>query len=871
MTTHKSWPKLERLSSLKYSEGSDSANEYMPTAEEIAELVKFQKAKQFHNISKFEQLHNGPNNLLINSLQDTELNDLIMSVNSYIHLCMHKIHKKDNAFSVIIENFKFDPNESDIKTFKKSSKSSATTVKVIEENKNLQYLKASNRPFLEPDLASIKDDEKNPIILEQIVSLDFLRNGLKCGPLQVQKDKDILNAMLEQNTKNTLPNLTNPNGQKQDKDSDENASKNENGTTSPSTSRLSMDKPQSSVQKPTSSVQKPQSSAYTQNSTIIRALNANKDNKQLVTFRYMLVFDLNKNNFELTLVNEKEYSYSVMMHDKPSNWSQNDYEQLTLEVKSNSQEPMEQIHANILKKKEKYKGFKNYLSQEVKPRHLNSKAVLDRLLKHFSTVLKKDWPDVSLNSNEIKKEMYLKQMYQAKKNAYQYQQNTPPRIQILEESKSIDIKDNQLRIGFKWQGIKFKDLDVLLLINIGIKFNDEKIQTKLNESMLEILNKFITKNANGYYHNIEKSLRVDDLSKINTWLSKHLKFTFDQYHLSPNLVHYWSINVRVLKLNFFKFLIFLNCCNPNITQLPANAQIINTGLLSNVNDLLNGVYFEKINSSTKQATPKTTVFNIFNNKKSPNYNFMAIMNNNCSLYMLLKILQIFFFNTINSIEPINRVDDENQTEEDLIMDILLCEISLTNEPHCWSIDNIFERIWSSLIKIRFSTLRSFLMDPFKINGNVMPGSLLKYIGYFGIEPRSFVVVKKRITDIRREQASKVLDTGNKNIERKSPNVLLTALENMMKVVFTSILTEEVNIYLLNYDNNNLEEKTATTNENFNQLIHQNKPGTSMRSDELTEQTFTGMATKGSDGQKSSFDKKEKKNKLKIEKTIKESK
>ena len=73
------------------------------------------------------------------------------------------------------------------------------------------------------------------------------------------------------------------------------------------------------------------------------------------------------------------------------------------------------------------------------------------------------------------------------------------------------------------------------------------------------------------------------------------------------------------------------------------------------------------------------------------------------------------------------------------------------------------------------------MDPFKINGNVMPGYLLKYIGYFGIEPRSFVVVKKRITDIRREQASKVLDTGNTNIERKSPNILLTALENMMKV------------------------------------------------------------------------------------------
>lgn len=865
MASIKVLPKLERLSSLKYNEFSDNANEYMPTAEEISELVKFQKLKQFHNINKFEQLHNPPNHQLTNSLQDSELNDLMMSVNSYIHLCMHKVNKKDNAFSVNIENFKFDPNESDIKTLKKSSKATAPSVTVIEENKNLQFLKTSNKPFMDADPVSIAtDDEKNPIVIDQIFSLDFLRNGLKCGPLQGQKDKDYLNTLYEQTTKSFFPNLTNLNVQKQEKekDSEENMSKNENGTTSPSTSRLSMDKPQSSVAKPLSS-------AYTQNSAVVRAMNINKDNKQMITFRYLLVFDLNKNNFELNLVSEKEYSYSVMMREKPTNWSVNDYEQLTLEVKSSNQEPIDQIYDNILRKKEKYKGFKNYLAQEVKPRHLNSKAVLDRLLKYFASVLKKDWPDLTLNSNEIKRELLLKQIYQTKKNNYQYQSNTQARIQILEESKAIDIKDNQLRIGFKWQGIKFKDLDVLLLINVGIKFNDEKVQAKLNESLIQILNKFITKNSNGYYQNIEKNLRVDDLSKINTWLSKHLKFSFDQYHLSPNLVHYWSINLRALKLNFLKFLIFLNCCNPNITQLPANAQIINTGLLSNVNDLLNGVYFEKVlfPKHGSNAASKASVFNIFNNKKSPNFNFMAIMNNNCSLYLLLKILQIFFFNSINTIEPNNRIEDENQTEEDLIVDILLSEILSTNQSHCWSIDNIFERIWSSLFKIRVSALRSYIMDPFRIHDNVLPGPIMKYIGFFGIEPRSFVV-KKRITTIKREQVSKLLDTNK--LDRTNPNVLVAAFESMMKVIFTSILTEEVNIYLLNYNNNNLEEKTAITNENFNQLIHQNKPGTSMRSDELTEKSITGMATKGSEGHKSNFGN-EKKSRQPREKTIIESK
>ena len=243
------------------------------------------------------------------------------------------------------------------------------------------------------------------------------------------------------------------------------------------------------------------------------------------------------------------------------------------------------------------------------------------------------------------------------------------------------------------------------------------------------------------------------------------------------------------------------------------------------------------------------------------------MNNNCSLYLLLKILQIFYFNSINTIEPNNRIEDENQTEEDLIVDILLSEILSTNQSHCWTIDNIFERIWSSLFKIRVSALRSYIMDPFRIHDNVLPGSIMKYIGFFGIEPRYFVV-KKRITTIKREQVSKLLDTNK--LDRKNPNVLVAAFESMMKVIFTSILTEEVNIYLLNYNNNNLDEKTAITNENFNQLIHQNKPGTSMRSDELTEKSITGMATKGSEGHKSNFGN-EKKNRQPREKPIIESK
>ena len=309
MTSQISLSKLERLSSLRFNENLDGANNYMPTTDEVYELNKFQKIKQFHNITKFEQLNNGGNHTLVNSLQDTELNDLILSVNSFIHLCIHKIHKKDRLFKVVIENFAYDPNESDIKTFTKSSKKAAPAPVLFEENKNLTYLNASNKkPAADPDTpADSSLGDENPILVDSIVTLDFLRNGLKCGPLQNQKENNYFKSMLEQNAgvnANALPSLVNG---KQEKESDaEKESKNDNAT--PSVSQLSFNKPMSSVVKPMSSIIKPMSSSQqttnpNQNSAQLKAFNALNSNKQLITFKYMLVFNLSKKHFELKRVN----------------------------------------------------------------------------------------------------------------------------------------------------------------------------------------------------------------------------------------------------------------------------------------------------------------------------------------------------------------------------------------------------------------------------------------------------------------------------------------------------------------------------------------------------------------------------------------
>ena len=190
-------------------------------------------------------------------------------------------------------------------------------------------------------------------------------------------------------------------------------------------------------------------------------------NRKLLIFKYILLVDLSKEYFELKKVGDNDLSHTVVLIDKPHHWSASDYEQLTLEVSH---------------KKHSYSSVRKPLERTDYARHLNSRAIFDRLLGHFSVVFKSMWPSQNqANGNENKKVKYSQ------------------RFQIIEDSKLIDIKNNQLRLGFKWEGIKFKDLDVLLLINIGVKLQDPRIHAQLNESFMRILNTFVTGNAGGYF------------------------------------------------------------------------------------------------------------------------------------------------------------------------------------------------------------------------------------------------------------------------------------------------------------------------------------------------------------------------------------
>jgi len=422
-------------------------------------------------------------------------------------------------------------------------------------------------------------------------------------------------------------------------------------------------------------------------------------------------------------------------------------------------------------------------------------ALFDRLLKHFSAVLKKDWPEARL-----KKTKNLPQQYQSDikfKN----------RFKIFEESKMIDISNNQLRIGFRWDGVKFKDLDVLLLINVGIKFQDDLVQTKLNESMLQILNNFVTKNSSGFFQNIEKNLKFNNLEKISKWMKTHLNISFDQYFLVPNLVHFWLLDFTYLKLNFLKLLMFLNSLNPKYPSTAANSQITNPTVISNITDLLNGILLDE------KATNIPSEFNIFKNKKPPSFNFIATLNNKSNLCLLIKIIQLCVSFVVSQNEIVNKINDENLSLELVIVDIVLSEIGSNSSSNIWHIDNIFDRIWSCLFRMRESFMTSILRDPLKLFNNVLPKVLVKHISFYKFNNQIvYPVIKtsqsKKNRQISFEKKSKFKFLMEQRDKLIGPEPLVKAFESGMKNIFSNIMTDDESVFMVHLQSNQSQPRES---------------------------------------------------------------
>lgn len=334
MSANSTLPKLDFIGSLKSQESSSiKTDSNFDLNREQKELIKLQKLKQFQNIIKYEQLINVPSVASVNNLQDPELNDLLRAIDNLIYLSLENIHKTDKVFRVEIENFKIQSNQ-----FESSANNSKTETVTSESetettNINLKYLNAKILKS-KPEPLPIFD----PVTIESIVSLDFLRNGLKSGTFQTQKF--YTTTFYEQEVVST------------------NASKEYGPVISDNISNSSRE---SLYNKTIYSVAKTLKGQHfnTHNQSLIDQTKkesyismTSNTNKKLLIFKFLLIFNLSKQCFEIKQVNEKELTYTIGIKEKPYNWEANDFETLTLLVKSKS----------VLKKKA--------------DRHLNAKGFL---------------------------------------------------------------------------------------------------------------------------------------------------------------------------------------------------------------------------------------------------------------------------------------------------------------------------------------------------------------------------------------------------------------------------------------------------------------------------------------------------------------
>jgi hypothetical protein len=170
-------------------------------------------------------------------------------------------------------------------------------------------------------------------------------------------------------------------------------------------------------------------------------------------------------------------------------------EQLTLDIKvSNDNEPLKKILPNIRINHGKASASNssttsNYLSRRVKSiRYLNSKTLFDRIYKHFQRVLKFEWMqyiDEKNNDDNNNNNINTNNNINNNTNSFNKASTT-----YFDREKSHELKDNQMRIRFKWKGLKQRDLEILLVINLALKFSDKEFENRILNSMISISNNF---------------------------------------------------------------------------------------------------------------------------------------------------------------------------------------------------------------------------------------------------------------------------------------------------------------------------------------------------------------------------------------------
>jgi hypothetical protein len=235
-----------------------------------------------------------------------------------------------------------------------------------------------------------------------------------------------------------------------------------------------------------------------------------------------------------------------------------------------------------------------------------------------------------------------------------------------------------------------KNLNVCLIVNIGIKYDENSV---LNEHVQQCIDNLIQR--------FTKSTDFNQLNAENfrSVVNRVFKTEFSHAFLVPNLVHYWSLDLNNLKLNIMKYLFYTH-------SLPNSHRLSELMTYNDERLLKLGLHYINI----VQRSPST-------------------------IHYYFKVLQTYLYNSIVTFLISNNIQEVFydcflQFElEDLIKNIFLDEL-LNQTNFKWENDFLFNIMWACLIKLRLNFFElNRIPDPFQISNNLTPYFFLKLEGF----------------------------------------------------------------------------------------------------------------------------------------------
>ena len=231
-------------------------------------------------------------------------------------------------------------------------------------------------------------------------------------------------------------------------------------------------------------------------------------------------------------------------------------------------------------------------------------------------------------------------------------------------------------------------------------------------------------------------------------------------------------------MNFLVWLIWLNSFGPKTVGT----------------DIIFGLFIGEDRSTNAQI--KLLIASHLSNKGSimkQNDCLSLILNNNINsdLFLLVKLIQLYNYLSLSKHEISIKMENYNSSEEELISDLIFLEMnhnscfalrkqkirSITSE--IWSSENLFDRFWSCLFKLRSALVVDHILpDPFRIFRNSLPYVFIKHITlqFYSVIPLTSRNCKSSIVV---SSFSNLNDTEIRN-----------CVENAMRLLFVNIINDD---------------------------------------------------------------------------------